>query len=520
MIDGKLLIEKLIVYAQEFLGLVDLDVIYTRNVLLNLFKLSSPSKQKLTETAIKEIKELSVPDVLIEEIMAYAEQNEISTGEIEADLFANYVFGILTPKPSEINSTFMSLKEKVGSQAACDYLYNLSIKNYYIRKTAIDKNLKWDADDLDIPLEVTINLSKPEKNNKDVAKLLTAPQGDKYPACALCKENEGFYGHAKQAPRSNIRTISLNLGGEEWGMQYSPYLYFDEHCILFNKTHTPMAINPKTIEKLLDFIELFPGYFVGSNADLPIVGGSILNHEHYQGGRHLMPLQKAPALKTLKSLEYNDVEVEVVDFYNSVIRITGFNRNTVQQLAGEIIVKWKGYTDESVGIVAEENGVKHNTVTPMVRFLNDNRYCVELILRNNSTTEEYPDGVFHAHPEYHNIKKEGIGLIEAMGLYILPARLKRQFGDIANILARNVEYKPEEIANPENDLYVHRDMIANLMEKHTKVKDLAKANAIITDYVNSVCAEILYNTAVFKKDNQGVKAFNEFLYSCGLKSVK
>ena len=517
MIDGKLLIEKLIVYAQEFLGLVDLDVIYTRNVLLNLFKLSSPSKQKLTETAIKEIKELSVPDVLIEEIMAYAEQNEISTGEIEADLFANYVFGILTPKPSEINSTFMSLKEKVSSQAACDYLYNLSIKNYYIRKTAIDKNLKWDADDLDIPLEVTINLSKPEKNNKDVAKLLTQPQGDKYPACPLCKENEGFYGTLTHPARSNIRTISLTLGGEEWGMQYSPYLYFDEHCILFSKKHTPMKIDGKTVERLFDYIEMFPGYFVGSNADLPIVGGSILNHEHYQGGKHVMPLHKCKAFAKYKCEDYPDVTVEVVKFYNSVIRVCGFNRNTVQSLATEIITAWKGYTDESVGIIADENGVKHNTVTPIARFLKDGRYCIELILRNNSSSEQYPDGVFHVHPEYHNIKKEGIGLIEAMGLYILPARLKRQFGEIAEILAKKVEYKPEVYEDPTNDLHVHKDMIATLMAKYPKIKDVNKANAVITDYVNEVCSHILYNTSVFSKDSKGILAFNKFLSSCNIK---
>ncbi len=514
MIDGKLLIEKLIVYAQAFLGLNELDVIYERNTLLHLFNLSSPTSEKVNK---EEITALAVPDTLIDEIIKYALENNIAEDELSADLFANYVFGILTPKPSEVNSQFMLLKENLGSQVACDYLYNLSIKNYYIRKTAIDKNIMWEANDIDIPLEITINLSKPEKNNKDIAKLLTAPKGDKYPSCALCKENEGFYGHATQAPRSNIRTISLNLGGEEWGMQYSPYLYFDEHCILFNKNHTPMAITPHTIEKLLDFIELFPGYFVGSNSDLPIVGGSILNHEHYQGGKHLMPLQKCGALKKLKSVEYDDVDVEVVDFYNSVIRISGYNRNTVQELAGKIILNWKGYTDESVGIIAEENGARHNTVTPIARFLSDNRYAVELILRNNSTTEEFPDGVFHAHPEYHNIKKEGIGIIEAMGLYILPARLKRQFNDIANILAHQVEYDAEAINCETHDLYVHRDMIKALLKDNPKVKDLEKANAIITKYVNDVCANILYNTAVFKKDKNGVIAFNKFLDYCGLK---
>ncbi len=517
MIDGKLLIEKLIVYAKQNLGLSELDVIYQRNTLLHLFNLSSPTNEEVDEEFIKS---LQVPDVLIEEIMAYAIENGIVSEEISADLFANYVFGILTPRPSEVNSQFMSLKENLGSQIACDYLYNLSIKNYYIRQTAIDKNVKWDADELDIPLEITINLSKPEKSNKDVAKLLSAPKGDKYPSCPLCKENEGFYGHAQQAPRSNIRTVTINLGGEEWGMQYSPYLYFDEHCILFNKVHTPMIINGSTVEKLFDFIELFPNYFVGSNSDLPIVGGSILNHEHYQGGKHLMPLQKAPALKSYKSDKYLDVSIDVVDFYNSVIRISGYNRNTVQEIATDVITTWRSYTDKSVGVVAvEEDGVKHNTVTPIARFLNDNRYCIELILRNNSTTEEYPDGVFHAHPEYHNIKKEGIGLIEAMGLYILPARLKRQFNDIAQILARKVEYNKDDINNESHDLYVHRFMIEELLQKNPRCKDVKKANAIITEYVNNVCAQILYNTSVFKKDSLGVVAFNKFLDACGIKLI-
>ena len=458
-----------------------------------------------------------VPDELINELISYAIENQLADNEIEADLFANYIMGVLSPKPSEVNNMFMSLKEKTGSQSACDYLYNLSIKNYYVRKTAIDKNIKWDADKLDIPLEITINLSKPEKNNKDIAKLLTAPKSDKYPECMLCKENEGFYGTLTHPARTNLRTISLELAGEEWAMQYSPYLYFDEHCILFSKKHTPMAVNGLTIERLFDFIEMFPGYFIGSNSDLPIVGGSILNHEHYQGGKHLMPLQKSKAFEEYKCEQYPDTTVEVVDFYNSVIRISGFNRNTVQALAGEVITAWKGYTDEDAMIFAETDGVKHNTVTPIARFLPDSRYCVELILRNNLTTETYPDGVYHAHPEYHNIKKEGIGLIEAMGLYILPARLKRQFAAIADILAHKVEYNVDELNNESHDLYVHRNMISELMQKYPKIKRLDKANAVITEYVNEVCANILRNTSVFSKDSNGILAFNKFLATCDIK---
>ncbi len=511
--NGKLLIEKLLAYATTFLGLNKLDVIYQRNILMHLLKVDSPIKEEFN---VDFIKEYQVPDELINEIINYALENNLVTNEIEGDLFANYIFGILSPSPSIVNNTFMQLKENVGVQSACDYLYNLSIKNYYIRKTAIDKNVGWLADELKIPLEITINLSKPEKNNKDIAKLLTSPQTDKYPLCALCKENEGYYGHLTHPARTNIRTISLNLGGEEWGMQYSPYAYFEEHCILFNKTHTPMKMCGHTIEKLLDFIEMFPNYFIGSNSDLPIVGGSILNHEHYQGGKHLMPMQKATALKTYKSEKYNDLKIEVLDFYNSVVRIIGFNRNTVQLLASEIIEAWKVYSDESLNIYANVDGVRHNTVTPIARFT-ENQYCVELILRNNLTNEEYPDGIYHAHPEYHNIKKEGIGLIEAMGLYILPARLKRQFKDIENILTGKVEYNKDAIFDESNDLYVHRFMIENLINEHKIIKNSKTANKVIRKYVNNVCKEILLNTAVFKKDSKGIAGFNKFLKSCNVK---
>lgn len=517
MIEGKLLVEKLLAYADAFLGLNSLDVVYFRNVLLNLFKLSSPINGLLSDKAKEHVQSMQTPDELIEDIISYVIENGICEHEQEADLFANYVFGLLTPKPSEVNSVFMSIKEKLGSQSACDYLYNLSIKNYYVRKTAIDKNIKWDAEKLDYPLEITINLSKPEKNNKEIAKLLTSPTEDKYPACNLCKENEGFYGTATHPARSNLRTVSLTLGGEDWAMQYSPYLYFDEHCILFSKKHLPMHVDGCTVERLFDFIELFPGYFIGSNSDLPIVGGSILNHEHYQGGKHLMPLQRAKAYKTFSCSNYPDAMVEIVDFYNSTVRISGFNRNTVEQLATDVIENWKSYSDESAGILCETDGVKHNTVTPIARFLPDSRYCIELILRNNLTSEVYPDGIYHAHPEYHNIKKEGIGLIESMGLYVLPARLKRQLSAIEEILAHKVPYDRDEILKEDHDLNVHLNMLDFLLKKHPRVKDLKKANAIVTEYVNNVCAQILYNTSVFSKDSKGMLAFNKFLSKCNIK---
>lgn len=277
-----------------------------------------------------------------------------------------------------------------------------------------------------------------------------------------------------------------------------------------------MKMTKQTVDKLFDFIEFVPHYFIGSNSDLPIVGGSILNHEHYQGGYHVLPMHKAKVGRTFRHESYPDVEIGQVDWYNSVIRLSGFNRNTVSELAGIIIESWKKYSNENVDIIAETDGVRHNTCTTIARFLADSRYSVDIILRNNRTDEQYPEGIFHAHPEYHNIKKEGIGLIEAMGLFILPARLKRQFAEMEQVLTGKTPYDKETFANPEHSLYVHRFMIEELLEKNS-YKDEKQANAAITDYVNNVCVNILKNTAVFKNDDDGLLAFNRFLQSMGIK---
>ena len=506
MLDGKLLIEKLISYGKAFLYLNKLDEIYIRNTLLQEFKLSSPIDNAPN---LDFIKEMTVPDVLFNEIKDYARERSIAEDDTRAELFASYIMGILTPKPSEINQNFKTLKERMGAQASCDFLYNISVMNGYIKKTAISKNIMWTAVDGDNTLEITINLSKPEKDNKDIAKMVNAPKTG-YPLCALCKENEGYFGDYNHPPRANLRTVSVTLGGQLWYMQYSPYAYFSEHCIVFNGEHTPMIMKRETLEKLLDFIEMFPNYFIGSNSDLPIVGGSILNHEHYQGGKHLMPMHKSKVLYPLEAEGYKDVEVGILNWYNSAVRLTGYNRKSVAALAGDIIEAWKCYSAPEAGIInsAEE---RHNTVTPIARFTEDKKYCVELILRNNYQSQEYPDGVFHAHPEYHNIKKEGIGLIEAMGLYILPGRLKRETEEIAKILTKETFYEPEEIAKTDNPLYIHRNMISELVSANSYVKTEEAARKIIGDYINNVCVKILDNTAVFKKDDEGAMAFKKFL---------
>ena len=514
MVDGKILVEKLVEYAKDFLYLSEYDETYIRNVLLGEFGLTAAAVDYTVDK--NAIAAMAVPDELFNDVMTYAEENSLCEKGYE-EIFATYIFGLISPMPSEVNRQMRTLREKISAKAACEYLYELGIKNNYIRKTAIDKNIGWEYKDGNRTLEITINLSKPEKDNKDIAKLVSAPKDTtKYPLCLLCHENEGYRGTLTHPARTNLRTFRMTLGGETWYMQYSPYAYFFQHCIVFSSEHTPMRITRQTVEKLFDFIEYVPHYFVGSNSDLPIVGGSILNHEHYQGGLHQLPMHKAGNLRTFRHDSYPDVEIAQVDWYNSVIRLSGFNRNTVSELAGEVIEGWKRYSNESVDIIAEEDGVRHNTCTTIARFLPDNRYSVDIILRNNRTNAEYPDGIFHAHPEYHNIKKEGIGLIEAMGMFILPARLKRQLGEIAQIMCGKTPYDKDAIADPAHSLYVHRDMIAKLMARGT-VRDEKTANRLITDYVNDVCVHILENTAVFKADNDGKVAFNRFLQSLGIK---
>ncbi len=515
MINGKLLVEKLITYAKHFLYLPEIDEAYTRNILLGQLGFTAPALDAQVDEEY--IAHMQVPDELFDELMAFARENSLCEEGYE-EIFATYIFGILTPRPSEVNNRFASLRESFGAKHACEYFYNLCIKNNYIRKSAIDKNIGWQHKDGDRVLEITINLSKPEKDNKDIAKLVGAPKDTtKYPLCLLCRENEGYRGTLTHPARTNLRTYSLQLNGENWFMQYSPYAYFYQHCILFSENHAPMKVERETVEKLFDFIETVPHYFVGSNADLPIVGGSILNHEHYQGGLHEMPMHKAKNARLFKHKDYPDVEIGLVNWYNTTIRLSGYNRNTVSELAGAVINKWKTYNDESVEIVGlDKNGVRHNTVTTIARFLPDNRYSVDLILRNNCVSEKYPDGIYHAHPEYHNIKKEGIGLIEAMGLYILPARLKRQLAEIEKVLLGETAYNAEDFANPEHSLYVHRDMVAKLVAENPVVKDATKAHAIVTNYVNGVCVEILKNTAVFKTDEAGKVALTKFLATLGV----
>ncbi len=518
MVDGKILVEKLLRYAGKHLHMAKRDEIYFRNLLLREFKLDEPAENV---GDLSFIDSLDVPDVIVAELEKYALENKLCE-EGYQNLYSTYIMGLLSPLPSEVNRKFMAIKAKEGIVAACKFFYDLSVKNNYVQKTAISRNLKWECQDGERFLEITVNLSKPEKDNKEIAKLLQAPKKSKYPACLLCKENEGYQGTLTHPARENIRTISLTLGGEPWFVQYSPYAYYNEHMIAISENHTPMHIAKDTIDKVLDFVDFFTNYMIGSNAALPIIGGSILNHEHFQGGEHLMPMHHAPLSDMYLGYycrKYKRVKVGVVDWYNSVIRLQSKSRKEIAQFAKDIVNAWATFTDETCGIYAETDGVKHNSLSPVCRKIGKT-YVIDMILRNNITSDEYPDGVFHAHPEYHNIKKEGIGLIEAMGLFILPGRLKTQLNMIAEILCGVAPYDEAALNDEKNYLYAHRNMIKELMAEELPKKDMATAEAKVTAKVNDICKNILFNTAVFKKDEEGFKGFVRFLKTAGIELKK
>lgn len=494
-------IENLLQYAQSHLLLDDYDVVYVRNKLLDELKLEDYVQY---ETDVDAIDEMTCPDDVLNPIVDYAVENGI-IAEDDREYFGDKIMDIVSLKPSEIVDMFDSLHTQSPAKAF-DWLFDYSVKNDYVKQTKIAKNKHWEAKATKGKIEITINLSRPEKNNKDIAKLAKQKTASAYPACMICKENVGYAGHG--VFRQNLRTVPLELGGEEWFWQFSPYSYFNQHGIAVNAEHTPMKVDTSTVEKLIDFIDYNPNYFIGCNAALPIVGGSILTHDHFQAGLKQLPMHKAPALKSYKSAEYPYIDTYVVDWYNSVIRLVSTNRKMIIEYAGKIIEAWKNYTDESVNIVAKTGDVQHNAVTPIARKA-DGKYIVELILRNNCTSEQYPDGIYHVHPEYQNIKSESIGLIEAMGLFILPGRLDRQLAEVEKYLTREVKYSRAALSE---DMKTHADMIEKLMKENSKCSAV-EAALNVKDEVNRVCECILDNTAVFKKDEAGFAAFEKFLSS-------
>lgn len=502
MKELKTIVEELIAYAKYHLDLDELDAIYVRNRLLQKLKLESPLED-LPNTDF--VRDLEVPDPLLDELR----EALTNRGDENIELLLVDVMGMLSPMPSAVVNKVLEL-EKINPGDGLDYLFNLEIKNNYIQKTAIDKNIYFKKDYDDNFLEITINLSKPEKKNSDIAKLLVKPTTVNYPKCLLCKENLGYEGRSNHPARENIRIVPFKLKDENWFLQYSPYAYFDHHAIIINDAHHNMTINEGTFVKLLEFLDQFPTFFIGSNADLPIVGGSILNHEHYQGGLHLLPVFYAKD----KTIFFKDetTKVSLLNWYNTVIRIEGTSIEDICKHANAIFKEWKDYDDETVDIISHTDATRHSTITPIARKANG-LYQLNLILRNNRCNEEHPDGIFHAHKEHHHIKQESIGLIEAMGLFILPPRLKRQMGYVEEILTSNDSVEAYYVKY--DDLEIHRHMIDELISKFGRNLTCENAHKIVQDYLADTCKDILCNTAVFKHDEKGQNALNKFMAKVG-----
>ena len=430
-------------------GLVEpQDKRFTINRLLELFHIDeledevTAAYEKRTPMT-QESAEEALPQILAEMLDYAAEQMLIPDNTITyRDLFDTKIMSMLVPRPSEVVRRFYDLYEKESPQAATDYFYKLSRDTDYIRRYRVKKDLKWTADTEFGTLDITINLSKPEKDPKAIAAAKLAKQSG-YPKCLLCKENEGYAGRINHPARQNHRIIPVTINQSDWFFQYSPYVYYNEHCIVFNANHTPMKIERATFGKLLDFVQQFPHYFVGSNADLPIVGGSILSHDHFQGGHYEFAMAKAPVEREITFKGYEDVKAGIVKWPMSVIRISAADKDRLIDLADKILLAWRGYTDEAAFVYAETDGEPHNTITPIARRRGD-AYELDLVLRNNITTEEHPLGVYHPHAKLHHIKKENIGLIEVMGLAVLPARLKDEMADLAQAILDGADIRADE----------------------------------------------------------------------------
>lgn len=497
------IVEELLKYAEINLGLNSLDKIYVRNILLHRLNIKEPYDGDIDEAKIRSY---TLPDPLINEL-----RTELQNSDIHEDinLLIAEIFGILTPRPSMVVEKFNSFKDKAQ---AFDYLYDLQIKNNYIQKSQVDKNIVWKATFPDNFLEISINMSKPEKKLSDIAKLVKNTSTT-YPKCVLCKENLGFAGTQTQQPRGNLRFIPITLGNENWYIQYSPYVYYHEHCIVFLDKHINMTMSNEKFAKLLEFVQQFPCFFIGSNAELPIVGGSILNHEHFQGGKHLLPLMFAKDKFKVPTSKYKTTNVSYLNFFNSTFKITSKDKDEVYKIMCEIYNKWVNYSDEECSIIAKDN-VQHNTITPIVRKEKDT-YIAYVILRNNATSVEHPDGIFHAHQEFHNIKSENIGLIEAAGLFILPARLKRQMEGISCLLC-NDAIDIDEFIKENPDYQIHKSYINELVQKYGRHNDKQSAEKYLICSINEVCKNILENTAVFKNDEDGMFHLNKFIKTLNL----
>ncbi len=479
------------------------DEIYTANRLLELFGLDEYEYSFGEKTGESEESLVARLPEILADMLDYAVKQGIlkEDGIVYRDLFDTKVMSCLVGRPNEIIRRFRQEYEK-SPEAATDYFYKFSRDTDYIRRYRVCKDEKWVAPTKYGDLDITINLSKPEKDPKAIAAAKLAKQSG-YPKCLLCVENEGYAGRVNHPARQNHRIIPITINDSRWGFQYSPYVYYNEHCIVFNAAHTPMKIEHNTFVKLFDFVKQFPHYILGSNADLPIVGGSILSHDHFQGGRYEFPMAKAAVERTFAVKGFEDVKAGIVNWPMSVIRIWGGDISRLIALADVILNAWRGYSDEASFIFAETEGEPHNTITPIARKRGDN-YELDLVLRNNITTQEHPLGVFHPHAKLHHIKKENIGLIEVMGLAVLPARLKGEMADLENAILSGVDIRRDEA------LSKHADWVEEFLPKYGDVT-AGNIHEIIRKEIGLVFMEVLEDAGVYKRDEKGQKGFDRFV---------
>ena len=486
-------IKKLVQYGINTGLTPESERIYTTNLLLDVMKeddyenVPCDLSNIILEDVLKELLDEAVKRGIIEDSITYR------------DLLDTKLMNCLMPRPSQIQEEFWK-KYEISPEAATSYYYKLSQDSDYIRRYRIKKDRKWTVDTEYGTLDITINLSKPEKDPKAIAAAGKARSAS-YPKCQLCMENEGYAGRTNHPARENHRIIPITIQGEKWGFQYSPYVYYNEHCIVFNREHTPMKINRNTFVKLFDFIKLFPHYFLGSNADLPIVGGSI--HDHFQGGNYTFAMAKAPVVEQFQVNGYEDVAAGIVKWPLSVIRLQSRDSKRISDLAEHILGKWRGYTDEEAFIFAETDGTPHNTVTPIARKRRD-LFELDLTLRNNITTEEHPLGVFHPHAKLHHIKKENIGLIEVMGLAVLPARLKGEMELLRQYILEGKDIRSNK------QIAKHADWADEFLPAYTDV-NADNIDHILEQEVGKVFCQVLEDAGVYKNTEEGRKAFRRFL---------
>ena len=493
-------IKGLVEYGRNTGLLKEEDEIYARNQILEVLKLDEyeepegPVENSDLEKILKELLDYACEAGVLE-----------SDSVVYRDLFDTKLMNCLMPRPSEVTAEFWKRYEE-SPQAATDYFYKLSQDSDYIRRYRVCKDLKWKTATRYGDLDITVNLSKPEKDPKAIAAAKLAKQSG-YPKSLLCMENVGYAGRVNHPARNNHRIITLTINGSRWGFQYSPYVYYNEHCIVFNGQHVPMKIDKAAFIKLFDFVKLFPHYFLGSNADLPIVGGSILSHDHFQGGHYTFAMAKAPIEKHFQMEGFEDVEAGIVFWPMSVLRLRGKDSDRLIDLADIVLKAWREYTDEAAFVYAETDGEPHNTITPIARK-NGDMFELDLVLRNNITTEEFPLGVYHPHQELHHIKKENIGLIEVMGLAVLPSRLKKELADLGQAILEGRDIRADE------ELAKHADWVDEFLPKYASIT-AENVDQILQEEVGLVFARVLEDAGVYKCTEEGRAAFGRFLASVG-----